>query len=215
MVLNEPQARSASASENSFILSILSAAHSVTSKPVSVRFMAGYSPSTGHYSSAIDQASDFLCRNTYWDARNPSVSVYGATLAKMNTAISAAHNQGKEIWFTEFGKSNSNLESQRIYVAGFVSWANSNSVDAIFCWVSQPESSGETYNIFSGYTPNPAFRELVNSAIVNPTPSASPAPTQTPVPTSTPAPSASPTPSAHPTHSIIWTRNHQWHPTHR
>ena len=71
MVLNEPQARTATSSENNFILNVISAAHSVTTKPVSVRFMAGYSPSTGHYSSAIDKATDFLCRNTYWDARSP------------------------------------------------------------------------------------------------------------------------------------------------
>ncbi len=70
MVLNEPQARTASNSENSFILNVIAAARSVTTRPISVRFMGGYSPSTGHYSSAIDQATDFLCRNSYWDARN-------------------------------------------------------------------------------------------------------------------------------------------------
>ncbi len=116
----------------------------------------------GIITPAVDVASDFLCRNSYWDPQNPSVTVYGTTQAKMNTAISTAHNQGKEIWFTEFGKSNSNLESQRAYVEAFVSWAKSNNVDAIFCWVCQPESGGETYNIFNGYTPNPAFYELVN-----------------------------------------------------
>ncbi len=59
MILNEPQARTASSSENNFILTVIAAAHSVTDKPVSVRFMGGYSPSTGHYSSAIDKATDF------------------------------------------------------------------------------------------------------------------------------------------------------------
>ncbi len=157
MVLNEPQARTASASESNFILSIISAAHSVTSRPVSVRFMAGYSPSTGHYSSAIDQASDFLCRNTYWDARSPSAAVYGCSEAKLLAALSSAHGQGKALWITEFGKSNSNLADQQAYVQAFVAYAKSKGMDEIFCWVSQPESSGETYNIFSGYTPNPAF----------------------------------------------------------
>ena len=180
MVLNEPQARTASASENNFILSIISAANSVTSKPISVRFMAGYSPSTGHYSSAIDQANDFLCRNTYWDARNPTASVYGCTEAKLLTALSTAHNQNKQLWITEFGKSNSNLADQQAYVKAFVAYAKSKGMDQIFCWVSQPESSGETYNIFNGYNPNPAFYELVNSAIANPSPSPTPTPTTTP-----------------------------------
>jgi Glycosyl hydrolase catalytic core len=164
MVLNEPQARTASTSENNFILSIISAAHSVTNKPISVRFMAGYSPSTGHYSAAIDTASDFLCRNSYWDARRPATSVYGCTEAKLLTAISTAHSQNKELWITEFGKSNSNLADQQAYVKAFVAYAKSKGMDQLFCWVSQPESSGETYNIFNGYTPNPAFYELVNTA---------------------------------------------------
>jgi len=201
MVLNEPQARRASTSENNFILSIVSAAHSVTSKPVSVRFMAGYSPSTGHYSSAIDQATDFLCRNSYWDARNPSSSVYGCTESKLLTALSTAHSQNKQLWITEFGKSNSNLADQKAYVEAFVTYAKSKGIDQIFCWVSQPDSSGESYNIFNGYTPNPAFYELVNTGSANPistpgsTPSSTPTPTQTPEPTSTPTPTPTPTSS--------------------
>ena len=57
MVLNEPQARTASISENNFILTVISAANSVTDKPISVRFI-GYSPSTGHYSPEIDKVCD-------------------------------------------------------------------------------------------------------------------------------------------------------------
>ncbi len=162
MVLNEPQAQTASSSENNFILSVISTAKTVTDAPVSVRFMCGYSPSTGHYSSAIDVASDFLSRNTYWDPRAPTVTVYGSTEAKILNAVDAAHDLGKEIWITEFGKTNSDLDNQASYVRAFVEYAKSNSMDKIFCWVCQPESSGETYNIFNGYTPNPAFYELVN-----------------------------------------------------
>ncbi|HSV49349.1 MAG TPA: cellulase family glycosylhydrolase, partial [Candidatus Acidoferrales bacterium] len=241
MVLNEPQARTASTSENNFILSIISAANTVTDKPISVRFMAGYSPSTGHYSSAIDTASDFLSRNTYWDARSPTSSVYGCTEAKLLTAISTAHSQNKELWITEFGKSNSNLADQQAYVKSFVAYAKSKGIDQIFCWVSQPESSGETYNIFNGYTPNPAFYELVNTASsTNPTatptpaptatatpkPTATPTPTTTPKPTSTtaptptaspstsPIPTPTPTPTATPSPSRNW-QNYWWYHYHR
>ena len=183
MVMNEPQARKATSSENNFILDVISAAKEVTSRPVSVRFMGGYSPTTGHYSSEIDKASDFLCRNTYWDPRNPSASVYGTTEAKLNTAISTAHSQDKSLWITEFGKSKSNLESQRSYVEAFVSWSKSKGVDAIFCWVSQPESgNGENYNIFNGDTPNPAFYELVNDVQSPPMPEPEPEPEPDPEP---------------------------------
>jgi aryl-phospho-beta-D-glucosidase BglC (GH1 family) len=161
MVLNEPQARKATTGENQFILDIISAANTVTSKPISVRFMGGYSPSSGYYSTQIDKACDLLCRNVYWDPRNPSASVYGTTQAKITAAITAAHSQNKQLWITEFGKNKANLEEQRSYVKAFVSWAKTNGVDAAFCWVSQPESgSGESYNIFNGYKPNPAFYEL-------------------------------------------------------
>jgi len=196
MVLNEPQARTASTSENNFILSLISAAHGVTSKPVSVRFMAGYSPSTGHYSTAIDKATDFVCRNTYWDPRKPSTSVYGCTEAKLLDALSAAHGQNKQLWLTEFGKSNSNLAEQAGYVEAFVAYAKSKGIDQIFCWVSQPESSGETYNIFNGYKPNSAFYELVNSGTsTQPSTNSTPTSTQTSTLTSTPTPTPSSTSS--------------------
>ncbi len=165
MVMNEPQARTASNSENQFILNVIAAAKEVTSKPISVRFMGGYSPTTGHYSAAIDQACDFICRNTYWDPRDPGRAVYGSTEQKLLAALNSAHEQGKPFWITEFGKSKSNLEGQRSYVEAFVEWATSKGVDAIFCWVSQPDVSGETYNIFTGYTPNPAFYELTNEPL--------------------------------------------------
>jgi hypothetical protein len=217
MVLNEPQARTASTSENNFILRIISAANSVTNKPISVRFMAGYSPSTGHYSSAIDQANDFLSRNTYWDPRNPTASVYGCTETKLLNALSTAQNQNKQLWITEFGKSNSNLAEQQAYVRAFVAYTKSKGMDQIFCWVSQPESSGETYNIFNGYNPNPAFYELVNSAVVNPSPSPTPTATTTPAPTQTPTPTPSPTQP--PTSNVIFEDNfesrdlHSWSDT--
>ena len=161
MVLNEPQARSTSSSENNFILDIIRTAKDHTNQPVSVRFMGGYSPTTGHYSSTIDQETDFICRNVYWDPRNPSKSVYGTTESKMNAVIAYAQNNKKELWITEFGKSKSSLNEQADYVKAFVEYANEKGIDRIFCWASQPEGgSGETYNIFNGYTPNPAFYEL-------------------------------------------------------
>lgn len=168
MVMNEPQARQASASENQFILNVIAAAKEVTSKPVSVRFMGGYSPTTGHYGAAIDQACDFICRNTYWDARNPGRTVYGTSEQKLLNALASAHSQNKPFWITEFGKSKSNLEDQRSFVEAFVAWARSKGVDAAFCWVSQPDQSGETYNIFTGYSPHPAFYELGGGTVTPP-----------------------------------------------
>lgn len=164
MVMNEPQARTATTNENNFILDAVNTAKSMTSQPVSVRFMGGYSPTTGHYSSAIDEACDFICRNTYWDPRNPSQSVYGTTEEKMNTAIAYSKSVDKELWITEFGRSKNNLNEQRDYVVGFVEYSIEKQIDRIFCWVSQPEGGeSESYNIFTGYTPNPAFYQLVNS----------------------------------------------------
>jgi hypothetical protein len=205
MVLNEPQARTASNSENQFILDIINAAKEITNKPVSVRFMAGYSPSTGHYSPQIDRECTFISRNTYWDPRNPSITVYGTTQAKLLTAITIAHSHNQDIWFTEFGKTKSDLEEQRSYVAAFVSWAKANGVDACFCWVCQPEGgAGESYNLFDGYVPYPAFYELVNDGVVpppTPTPQATntPSPTLTPKPSSTPQSTPTPTPTLSPT----------------
>jgi hypothetical protein len=166
MVMNEPQAQTATTSENNFILDVIAAANAVTDKPISVRFMGGYSPTTGHYSSAIDTACDYICRTCYWDPRNPSRIVNGITEQKLFDARDSAHNRGKEFWIVEFGKHNNNLEEQRDYVEHFVEWANEEDVDAVFCWVSQPEDgNGESYNIFRGYTPLPAFYELISGEL--------------------------------------------------
>ena len=170
MVMNEPQARKASNSENQFILDVIAATRKVTNKPISVRFMGGYSPTTGHYSGAIDQASDFICRNAYWDPREPRRTVYGTTEQILLAALNSAHAQSKRFWITEFGERKNNLEQQRSYVEAFVTWAKSEGVDAIFCWVSQPDASGENYNIFTGYTPHPAFYELISDELPQPSP---------------------------------------------
>ena len=164
MVMNEPQAQRASASESQFILDVIAAAKESTNAPVSVRFMGSASPSTGHYAAEIDAECDFICRNMYWagttyfDPRTPNLTAENAML----DAADVAHASGKAFWLTEFGKSKSNLESQRSYVAAVVGWAVYRGLDAVFCWASQPSQSGETYNIFTGWTPHAAFYELVS-----------------------------------------------------
>jgi hypothetical protein len=160
MVMNEPQAQKASSSENNFIMSVISKAKSMTSKPISVRFMAGYTPTSGHYASEINSACDFLAVNTYWDPRYPSKAVYGTTESKMDDLISTAQNLGKELWITEFGKPNSNPEAQEAYAEGFVNYAKSRGIDRIFLWVAGG-GVRERYNILtSDLSPRPAFNLL-------------------------------------------------------
>ena len=167
MVLNEPQDRHATASENNFILNIITAANGETDQPISVRFMGSGSPTTGDYSTAIDTACDFLCRNMYYiigsgyyDRRNYNATAENAMIA----VVTAADAAGKEAWITEFGKTKSNLEVQRSYVADALAYWTGKGYERMFCWVSQPVGgSGENYNIFTGMTPNPAFYELVSS----------------------------------------------------
>lgn len=158
MVLNEPQARNATDSENQFIVDLLNAAQVATGKPVSVRFMGGYNPTTGHYAKEIDEISDYFCSNTYWDARNPDGEVYGTTEAKLLQRRDEAHSANKEFWITEFGSRGGDAE-QRNFVAAFVAWAQENDVDTIVCWASQI-SGGEAYSIMNSWTPRSAFYEL-------------------------------------------------------
>lgn len=161
-VLNEPQAQYATTSENNFIISCITTAKALTSDPVAVRFMGGYSPATGRYSMAIWQASDFVAINTYWDPGSPATSVYGVTETVMTNTIADATSLTKDMWVTEFGKPYSpSEEAQRAYVERFVTWAGGEDVAVIVGWASDPETA-ESYNLWSGYTPRPAFYELVN-----------------------------------------------------
>ena len=182
MVLNEPQGRIAVSGENQFILDIISNASTVTTKPLSVRFMGGWSPTaanTGYvysdhaYDPAIDTASDFLCRNTYWKSTNPTVEVYQCSEQDLINVRDVAHAASKEFWITEtgWGKpdadswTSAHLESQRVHVESMVGWCNDHDIDAAYFWASQPEAgSGENYNLYSGYTPHSSFYELTNQA---------------------------------------------------
>ena len=166
MVLNEPQFQTASAAENQFIVDIVVAAKDITIKPVSVRFMGGASPwdgGTPHYSSAIADEIDFYSINTYWDADDPTTPVYGCSQQDILDTIAAAEADGKEVWITEFGKTNANETTQATFIANWVTWGETNNCTRVFCWASQPESGGgETYNIWNAYIPRPAWYELVN-----------------------------------------------------
>jgi hypothetical protein len=155
MVLNEPPAETASTSFNLFIRDLVVEAKTLTTRPVSVRFMMGYSPDTGHYAAYIDEVVDFICRNSYWDARNPSRTVYGVSEAKLLNAIDNAHGLGKEIWVTEFGKTS----DQAGYYRATIDYFKSAGVDRCYAWAVQIEGS-ENYNIFDGLTPLSAFYEL-------------------------------------------------------
>lgn len=211
MVLNEPQWQYATLSENNFIIDCVETAKSETSKPVSVRFMAGASPweSSRHYSPDISSHLDFYCINSYWDTRY-STEVFNSGEQDVLDTLSAANSAGKELWITEFGKSKTNLEVQRAYVEAWVSYANSHGIDRIFCWSSSPTYSSEPYNLFNGWTVNPAFYELASVSSSSPTPSPSvsatpepvlvtPAPTVVnPVGTPTPITSSNPLPTETP-----------------
>lgn len=164
-VMNEPTDFTvASASENQFILDVLTAAHAHTDKPVSVRFAGGYNPQTGYFSDAIDVATDYLCRNSYWDPRNPTKTVYGCSLAVINHWIADAATLGKELWITEFGVNKSNQENQRAYIAAWIDFAETNGIQRMFGWCCDPDGGAVTnFDLFNGYVPRPAFYELVSS----------------------------------------------------
>lgn len=178
MVMNEPQAQTASSDENQFILDVIAAANAVTTKPISVRFMGGHSPTSSpqDYATAIDTASDFWCRNYFWDPRYPTVSVYQVSQSRITSDIAAVHAAGKELWITECGWhklegsswTSANLENQRGYAEAMVGWCNAHDVDLMSLWVSQPTTSdnSENYNLFTSgsWTPHSAFYELINEA---------------------------------------------------
>jgi hypothetical protein len=165
MVLNEPAAATATPAQNDFIISCISTAKGITNKPIGVRFMGGYSPTTGHYSPDIDAVCDIICRNTYFDPRTGKEK-YGSNNDNLTAAIDSAKNQGKPFWFTEFGYPKDDLAAQASYISAFLPWASSKGASESFAWVAQPTVSGETYNLFNGLTPNPAFYMLTSTTTI-------------------------------------------------
>ncbi len=169
MVFNEPMYSNQTAARkttfSNFLTSIINEAKALTSKPVSIRFSLGDSPETGEFFESLNVSCDFLCRNTYLDARNPDHAIWGSTWPLFNDALNNAKNLGKEFWVTEFGAHYSNLVNQREYMKAFVEHTTTLEVDRLFAWSVQPEDwSAQEYNLFgANYVPTPAFYELVST----------------------------------------------------
>jgi hypothetical protein len=168
MVLNEPDWQTASDSDNTFICDCVTIAQSLTTLPISVRFMAGASPwdDNPHYSANIGSLCDFWCINCYWDPRNPGGSVNSSGSWDLYSALSQAHVAGKELWVTECGVHKDNTLDQANYIASwgtFMFFSTIRPADKIFAWVSKPNSTAEVYNIFDGtWNPYSVWYNLVS-----------------------------------------------------
>lgn len=166
-LINEPQYQTASASEGQFLIDLLLAGKEITYKPLSLRFMGGASPygeDGQHYPRRIAELSDYYCINSYIDCRrNPPSGKHGCTASDVMNTVNQAHADGKELWVTEFGCYKDNTATQATYVEAWIDWAKRQDIDKVFCWVSKPVGgSGERFNLFNGWTPNPAWYKLNN-----------------------------------------------------
>jgi len=167
-VLNEPQARIASSGENQFILDLITGAKSVTTVPITVKFMGGYSPDTGHYAASIDDAVTVISRNTYWDTRNPTIKINNVNEITIMNMVTNAENRNKPLWITEFGRTNTDQLDQKAFVMSWVIFANAKGIAKIIAWDASPEvlAADDSYNLFNGLTPLPAFYELKSGSLL-------------------------------------------------
>ena len=179
-ILNEPQYKKATQGENQWILKIIALVHGLTAKPISIRFMGGATPTSGHYEPAIDEATDFLCANVYGTAPNFS---YGVTVDKLLARIARAKSLNREIWITEFGDKSTDQTAQANSIKTTLAYFKEKGINRASCFASQPSRTGEPYNIFSGFTPKKAFYELkTDSPIEPPIPDPDPEPDPNPEP---------------------------------
>lgn len=170
-VLNEPQARVATAGENQFIRDVIDAAKSRTNVPVGVRFMGGYSPTSGHYAADINGLVDLVCRNCCrWDARRPDVESWEVGETKLLASLEDARAAGKQFWMPEVGEYNTNPENQRALIASVIAWSKLHGVDCMSVYACQPSMSGETYDIMPNFVPLPAFYEITQDGVPPPPP---------------------------------------------
>lgn len=199
-VLNEPYYNSTSQknSAEAFIADSALAVKAVDpTRPVLVRFPLGVTPASGKYNSTIYDAVDIFAITIYLNASNPYDRIYGSNWAYYEKTLSDCKALGKQFWVIEFGSPNNDTESvQHFYQSNLAKFSH-DGVDRAYAWAWQSRNAiAESFNIYNGSSPKPAYSELTITSEPTPTPTIEPTPEPTTEPTlsPTPEPSASPTP---------------------
>jgi len=131
------------------------------SHPVICRFTLSYTPGSGKYDSSVYAIFDAFAVTEYLDPSNPSDTRYNGRWSYWDKTVSDCKARNKPLWVIEFGDDNTDLEHDRMhYELSLQKFAAAGVVKA-FSWAWQTKSaSAESFNIYDGTNPKPAYYEL-------------------------------------------------------
>ncbi|HSV49096.1 MAG TPA: glycoside hydrolase family 2 TIM barrel-domain containing protein [Candidatus Acidoferrales bacterium] len=215
-VLNEPYYNSTSQKSDAqaLIADSVQAVKAVDpTRPVLVRFALWMTPANGKFDNSTYDAVDIFAITIYLNASNPNDRRYGSNWALYEKTLADCEALGKPFWVIEFGSTNTDPESVRLFYQVNLAKFMQDGVLRAYAWAWQTRNAGaEVFNIFNGSTPKPAYWELAKTLAPTPTPTTeptleptplpSPTPTLEPTPEPTTEPSPTPEPTATPTPTL-------------
>jgi hypothetical protein len=169
-----------------------------TTHPVTCRFALSYTPATGKYDTQIYSLFDAFTVTVYLNASNPTDKIYNSKWDDYEKTVQECKELGLPLWVIEFGtKTTDDIAAQSMFEANLAKFCSDGIVRA-YAWAWQTRNaSNETFNIYNGTTPKPAYYALTqtttnssstNSASNSTTSTSTPKPAPTTKPTSTPTP---------------------------
>jgi aryl-phospho-beta-D-glucosidase BglC (GH1 family) len=132
-----------------------------SSHPVICRFSLSYTPGSGRYDSSIYDIFDAFAITEYLDPTNPSDTKYNARWSYWDKTVSDCKARNKPLWIIECGDDNPDSEHVRLHYELSLQKFQAAGVQKAFSWAWQTRTaSAESFNIYDGTAPKPAYYEV-------------------------------------------------------
>ena len=133
----------------------------IDSRPVICRFTLSYTPGSGKFDSSVYDIFDAFAVTIYLDPSDPGDTRYNGRWSYWNKTVSDCKARNKPLWIIEFGDDDANSEHVRLHYERSLRLFEADGVEKAFSWAWQTRSaSAESFNIYDGTNPKPAYDEL-------------------------------------------------------
>jgi hypothetical protein len=134
-------------------------------RKVICRFTLSYTPGSGRYDDSVYGVFDAFAVTIYLDPSNPSDTRYNGRWSYWDQTVADCKALNIPLWVIEFGDDNSDLEHVRLHYELSLQKFQTGGVDRAYCWAWQTRSaSAESFNVYDGTNPKPAYYELTKYA---------------------------------------------------
>ena len=133
-----------------------------STRPVVCRFTLSYTPGSGRFDASVYDLFDAFAVTEYLDPSNPSDTKYNGRWSYWDKTVSDCKARNKPLWVIEFGDDETDAEHVRLHYEQSLERFQTAGVEKAYAWAWQTRSaSAESFNIYDGTNPKPAYNELI------------------------------------------------------